>query len=177
MTRKLGSGLAVLAVASALLTGVAGPAHAAAVDLSCIASNRTTYSPGVTLRPSLQTMHVTSTVSSCVSVSNPAIKSSSVSFSFQGVRSCLDIDQTTSGTSRITWNTGETTVYTYSSTTATVAGQVVNTISGRVVSGPFSGGTITTVGVSPVVNLLQCLFPPGITSRSSTGVLTITGSR
>jgi hypothetical protein len=165
---------AVIALICSLLAGtLASPAQAAAGDLTCTADQRTTYSPGVTFVPSQQNIHVTGTFPVCASVSNPEITSGSIDFSFQGTKSCLALDRTIKGTSGILWNTGETTTYTYTSTTATIAGQIVVTIVGTVIAGAFQGNTITVVTVSPATNLLNCLAPPGITSRIGVGILTI----
>ena len=172
---KLRSAVVATALSGALLMGVsASSAGANPVEMTCAAQQRTTYSPGVTLLPSPQTVQVSGTFIRCASPSRPDITGGSVSFSFQATRSCLSIDQTTSGTSGITWNTGESTIYKYDSTTATIAGQIVVTISGTVISGPFQRNRITVVLASPVVNVLKCLTPPGITSRVGVGTLVIT---
>jgi hypothetical protein len=141
--------------------------------MTCTAEQRTTYSPGATFVPSQQNIHVTGTFPVCTSVSNPEITSGSIEFSFQGTKSCLALDRTITGTSGILWNTGQTSTYTYTSTTATIAGQIVVTIVGTVIAGAFQGNTITVVLVSPAINVLSCLAPPGITSRIGVGILTI----
>ena len=157
---------------------LSGTAQAqAGLELTCTTEQRTTYSPGVTLFPSHQDIRLDSTFAGCVSPTRPSVTSGSASFSLAGSRSCLALDRTIAGTSRITWNTGETSVYSYSSTTATLAGQIVVTIVGSVTSGPFQGGAITILVASPAVNLLSCLFPPGITSRTGVGTVVIASLR
>ncbi len=118
-------------------------------------------------------MSLTTVNAPCVSTTRPDITSGTAAFTFSGVRSCLTLDQSSSGTSSIKWNTGETSVYTYISTSQTVAGQIVVTITGAVSAGPFQGRSIAFALVSPVVNVLQCVFPPGIMSRVGVGTLTI----
>jgi hypothetical protein len=174
MTLKVRSLLAALAVTGSLVTGtLASPAAAAAGATTCTTVQRTTYSPGVTLFPSQQGIQVTSIYAPCVSTSRPDITSGTATVTFQGSRSCLTLDSTGGGTAGIRWNTGETSTYTYVSSSQTVAGQIVLTIFGTVTAGVFQGSTITILLASPVVNVLACLFPPGITSRIGVGTLTI----
>jgi hypothetical protein len=164
----------MLTLTSSLVLGIsASPSGAAAGDLTCTTVQRTAYSPGVTFTPSQQTISITTIDAPCVSTTRPDITAGTAAFTFPGVRSCLTLDQSSSGTSSIKWNTGETSVYTYISTSQTVAGQIVVIITGAVTSGPFQGRSIAFALVSPVVNVLQCIFPPGITSRVGVGTLTI----
>jgi len=141
--------------------------------MTCASTQRTTYSPGVTLLPSQQTIQNSSIASPCVSSSHPAITSGTAGFTTHGIRSCLTLDQIGGGTAGILWNTGQTTTYVYNSSTQTVGGQIVLTIIGTVTGGVFQGRSISFVIVSPSLNLANCLIPPGITSRLGVGTLTI----
>jgi hypothetical protein len=158
------------AIISTLLTS---PAQADPVDISCSSRQVTRYSPGVRLVPLMQHIKINTKASGCVSSERPDLTSGSARFAFDAERSCLSIDQTMSGTSFIKWNTGETTVYTYDSTTATIAGQIVVTIFGTVISGPFEGSSITIVVASPIIDLLKCIVGPGITKRVGVGTVLI----
>ena len=139
----------------------------------CTTAQRTTYSPGVTLFPSQQTITLNTLAAPCVSLSNPNITSGAATFTVMGMRSCLTLDQTTSGTSGITWNTGQTSTYTYTSSSKTVLGQILVTINGIVIAGVFQGAPISLALASPVLNVTKCLIPPGITSRVGLGTLVI----
>jgi hypothetical protein len=166
--------VAGLALAASLLLGIPGsPAGAAVGDLTCTTEQRTTYSPGVTLFPAMQKITLDTLVAPCVSLSNPNITSGAATFTVQGIRSCLTLDQSSSGTSGIKWNTGQTSTYTYTSSSKTVLGQIVVTITGTVTAGVFQGTPISLALVSPVVNVTKCLIPPGITSRVGVGTLVI----
>lgn len=173
MRSKPWSFVALASLVGATLTVVsASPAHAAVLDHTCVTRQVTRYSPGVMFEPAEQKIRIKTKASSCTGTVRPDITSGFAKFTFRAERSCLDIDQTTSGTSAITWNTGETSVYTYDSTTVTIGGQIIVTIVGTVIAGPFEGSTITIVVVSPV-DLLKCLFPPGITKRVGEGIVEI----
>jgi hypothetical protein len=174
MTHRLRSLVLVLTFTGCVLTGVtASPALAAAGDLTCTTVQRTTYSPGVTFFPTPQTITLSTISAPCVSTSRPDITSGSAGFTVQGTRSCMTLDQVSSGTSFIGWNTGEKSIYTYTSTSRTIAGQILVTITGRVTAGPFHGDSITLVIASPVVNLIKCFIAPGVTSRIGVGTLVI----
>ena len=113
----------MLALTGSLLLGIsASPAGAAAGDLTRTTVQRTTYSPGVRFTASQQTISITTINAPCVSTTRPDITSGTAAFTFTGKRSCLMLDQSSSGTSNIKWNTDETSVYTYISTSQTVAG-------------------------------------------------------
>ncbi len=172
--RRRSAFVAVLALTGSLLLAIpANPAAAAVGDLTCTTAQRTTYSPGVTLFPSQQTITLSTLAAPCVSLSNPNITSGAATFTVTGMRSCLTLDQTTSGTSGIKWNTGQTSTYTYTSSSKTVLGQILVTINGIVTAGVFQGAPISLALASPVLNVTKCLIPPGITSRVGVGTLVI----
>jgi hypothetical protein len=174
MALKRRSLILLLGLTSSIAAGVlASPAEAASLDLTCVSTQRTTYSPGVTLFPSQQTIQNSSIASPCVSSSHPEITSGTAGFTTQGIRSCLTLDQIGGGTAGILWNTGQTTTYVYNSSTQTIGGQIVLTIIGTVTGGLFQGKSISFVLASPSLNVLSCLIPPGITSRLGVGTLTI----
>lgn len=175
MPRRSGLVIASLLMlaAAAVVVGPQSGAAAGVLDLTCTSVQTTTYSPGVTLSPKQQDVTVSTVAAPCTSLTEPDIKSGKASFSLQGERSCLDLDQAGSGTASITWNTGATSVFTYSSQTETVAGQVIVTSQGIVDSGPFKDAAVVQVLASPTLGLLDCLFDPGITERTGTGVIQI----
>ena len=113
MRSKRWTFVALASLVGATLSVVsASPAQAEVLDLTCVTRQVVKYSPGVMLEPAEQKIKVKTTASSCTGTARPDITSGTAEFKFRGGRSCLDIDQTTSGTSAITWNTGETSVHT-----------------------------------------------------------------
>jgi hypothetical protein len=88
--------------------------------------------------------------------------------------SCLSIGQTGSSIRVITWNTGQTSSFSYNAMSSIVNGNTVVTLTGAITAGLFAGDAAEEVIVSPALNLLGCLTPPGITSLFSATTLTIT---
>jgi hypothetical protein len=89
-------------------------------------------------------------------------------------RGCLSaLPPSASGTFEVTWDTGEKSTVTGTSTSQDVAGQTVLTLTGVVVSGPFVGASFTEVLVQSNLDLLGCLAPPGVQSQSGLGTLAV----
>jgi hypothetical protein len=89
------------------------------------------------------------------------------------VLTCLDLAQPGSATKTFTWNTGQTSVFSYNRTITRVGGNTVITLIGAITQGLFAGDTAVEVIVGPTPDTLKCLTPPGITSVFGAVTLTI----
>ncbi|MGB3439122.1 MAG: hypothetical protein WBA97_10265 [Actinophytocola sp.] len=121
------------------------------------------------LTPRLQHMTYAVGYSNCVSLSQPAITSGSRNDSFDAVRGCLDLPSTGPAATTVTWNTGQTSAISGTTTAVNVGGQTVFTWQGTVTSGLFTGAGFTEVIAQNSLNLLACVFAPGVTTQSGTG--------
>ncbi len=167
----------LVAVATALAVGVpVGTAAADPLDLVCAGTQTVTYSPGLTLVPTSQTITVQAIYSPCVSASQPAVTAGQAGVTTHEVRSCLDVAEPGGATRFITWNTGQTSTFLYNAIVNTVGGNTVVTLTGTITAGLFAGDSAVQVIVGPTLDTLSCLIPPGITSRFSVTTLTITGT-
>lgn len=153
-----------------------GPvAHAAAADLVCSGTETDTYSPGLRLTPQTETITVDAIYTSCTSTSDHTIASGQNHRSPTiPAYSCLSLLQSASGTLTFQWNNGHTSTFSYNRTATNSAGVYVVTQTGTITEGEFAGDTAVQTITGPVVNPLQCLAPPGITSQTGVDVLTIT---
>lgn len=154
------------------LVGLAGPAQA--VGPTCVATSTVSFSPGLTFTPTTQTIGFDVQYSGCVTLGRPDIVSGTRQGSYVGTRSCLSVlPPSASGTFVVTWNTGETSTVTGTSSGQDVAGQSVLTLSGTVTAGLFVGSSFTEVITQASLDLTGCLIPPGITSQSGVGAVTL----
>jgi hypothetical protein len=158
----------------AATVGTASTASADVADATCVGTQTTTYSPGLTLVPAQQNIQISWIYAPCVSASEPAISSGLSSATRQASVSCLSIGQVGSSIRVITWNTGQTSTFSYNAMSSIVNGDTVVTLTGSITAGLFTGDAAEEVIVSPSLNLLGCLTPPGITSLFSTTTLVIT---
>jgi hypothetical protein len=172
MLRRLALAAIVPIVAAAALVALPGTANAAVGDFICTVSNNTTYSPGLRLVAAPQ--HVTFAVgySNCISISQPSITGGTRSGAVDLTLSCLATPVSGPQTSTITWNTGQTSTFNGTGTAAVVAGQLVFTWIGTITAGTFVGSAFTEVISQNTINLLACVFPPGVVSQFGTGALT-----
>lgn len=165
-----------LVVALSVVGGLiaASPAQAGLLDVTCAGTQTATYSPGVLLTPQFVFVTASTSYTTCVS-SNPDITSAHFGpATFPTTLSCLDLLSTRSGSTTITWNTGETTTFSYTVTRTNTAGQYVSTYLGTVTAGKFLGDTVSQTFVGAALNLVGCLAAPGITSESGPALLEIT---
>ncbi|MEU4742645.1 hypothetical protein AB0G02_19580 [Actinosynnema sp. NPDC023658] len=168
---------AAVCLAVPLLT--AAPASAGIVDVSCgpPSSQTNTYSPPLTATP--QTVVVNSSARyTCVSAGVPALTSGTrtVEVSSPG-RSCLDLLTGFPVTLTITWNTGQTSTLSGSSTVATAGATHVVTMTGTVTAGLFAGDAVVSTAISPSAPILLCTLGLGtVSSTTSTLLLEITST-
>jgi hypothetical protein len=171
--------LRTLAVSALLLAGTAVgtvPAAAAPVsllDLTCTATSTVTYSPGLTLIPTLQTVTYNVTYSGCTSpLGTSNVTGGSRHGSFQDVRSCLALPASATQSFPVDWNTGSDSQVTGRTQSVDAGGQVVHLITGNVTSGQFAGDTFTEEINQLSLDLVQCAAG-GVQSQSGVGVVTL----
>lgn len=174
----------VSAIACAIATAIIGidfsmggkPAHADIVDLTCPVGGETaTYSPGLTNTPQQVKVTVDGAHTTCVSLSDPTIKSANYRYILQRDISCLT---SALGPYDVTYNFSNgksSTVHFVSSEQVRGEGELVITSIGTVTSGEFAGDMVTRTVTETTLSPEQCLTPQGVTSV--TGVTTLTFSR
>jgi hypothetical protein len=165
-----------LAVAVVAVAGVgvsASSAHAAS-STTCTGSSAISYSPGLTNTPQTVTYSETDTWSSCTSTDTSLTAGSfSANLTAPGA-SCNGGSLFSPGGYTISWNNGQSSTMTGTSTDTIIGGTEVITAVGTVTSGEFIGGAVTLVWLYPVLNPLQCLTSQGVTSQSGTLFVQIT---
>ncbi|MFI2104588.1 hypothetical protein ACH436_14930 [Isoptericola sp. NPDC019693] len=174
--RRRGVLAAVAGAALALAAGLGGavPAQADVLDATCTGTTNIAYSPGIKLVAA--TVDVTDTTSFSCTTSKASINRGHLSNSSTGVeRGCLSVGAT-SFNRTVYWSDYSTSDLTGTSTTANIAGNTVETITGTVSGGRFEDDTFVLVRTLPnIAGLLDCLTTTGLTQVSGTSVLTITG--
>ncbi|QFZ20889.1 hypothetical protein [Saccharothrix syringae] len=170
--------LRALLVAAALTTSLPALAPAATadpLDLTCAGTETVTYSPGLLLTPTPQTIGVNHVLAPCIPATVPGPTSGTTSASVQRTASCLDLAEPGTGQTTITWNTGQSSTFTYNRTVTNIGGNAVTTLTGAITSGLFTGDAAVSVITGPTINPLDCLHP-GLTRRTGVVTLTITGT-
>ena len=162
---------ATLAAAGIVMTaatvfGAASVAHAAS-STTCLGHSSISYTPGLTFTPHTVQYTETDTFSNCLSTDPTLVSGSSTTSVTFPSASCLappGIFEDPAYT--ITWNNGQHSVVELTFTDVIVGGTEQVTGTGTVISGEFQGGNATIVWLYPVLNPLQCLTSPGVTSQS-----------
>jgi hypothetical protein len=169
--------LAALCLSALALAFASAPAGAVEL-LRCTGSDTVHYSPGLTLRRTLQTVSYENDYSSCLS-SDPTLTSGELDETVQYEASCLEplggVGSPLSLTNTIVWDNGNSTTYQGSYTLTYVGGSVIATVLARVVSGQFLGGTVVhALALTQLSGLTGCLTPPGVTTAGGPLALSIT---
>lgn len=172
--RALATGILVLGISASLTAAIAASASATTL-LTCTGSYQINYDPGLTYTPQNVNFSATSTYSPCVGSQTVSSGESHASGGPIPSLSCLDLlSGFDAGQTTVTWNTGETTQYNWTSTSVEVGGNDVTTTVGRVVSGKYNGAHVLRVSVSSLGTLLNaCSSPGGLQTETGTVSLTI----
>ncbi|MFI7687676.1 hypothetical protein ACIBQ6_01335 [Nonomuraea sp. NPDC049655] len=165
-------GVALLvATFAAMLVPAATGARAAIGTTKCTGSQTVTYTPGLTDQPREVTVSGTAPLLDCVSTSDPTIFQATSTFSATGTFSCTS--GTRAGSRKITWNNGNTSTLSSTSTVSLNGAETVVLIKGVVVDGEFKGarwtGTFAMFGTKP----LACLTTQGLAGVSGPLTLSI----
>jgi hypothetical protein len=166
----------LIALASCILViSPSTPARAAEVDATCIGTQHTTFSPGLTLTPRDVTLTVNTLYTPCKSLSVPALTSATQTSSFVVPNaSCLNPFDPGSGTKIIEWNTGQTSTFSFNRIGTNVGGSTIVTEIGLITAGLFAGDNAVEVVTGPTLDSLECLSETGITDRFNILKLEIT---
>lgn len=177
MNRHLRTLAAAATAATALTIGIqSGNAAADPLDATCAGTQTVTYTPGLVLQSQSEAIHFNNIFAPCTSSTVPGLTSGISTGTAQRLASCLDLAEPDSAILTIAWNTGQTSVFSYNRTVTTVGGTTVVTLTGVITTGLFAGDTAISVTTGPAINLLDCLSPPGITSRTGVVTLAITST-
>jgi hypothetical protein len=174
--------LALTACADRTPTGtdVASPhpprASLGVLDVTCVGTEPTTFTPGLLLTTQTGTIHSETNLDNCVSISDPTLTAGSGVIDVTVPLSCLNnVSVFGPRTETITWNNGQSSTLVFTQEASVVVGvQFTLTSTGTVTSGQFAGKAAVAQRVGPTPNLLDCLAPPGVTSRTQVVVLEIT---
>jgi hypothetical protein len=173
LIRALGAGILIL---SSVVILSAVPATAGVTLLSCTGSYHTTYDPGLTYTP--QTVQFSTTNNYTICLLSPPITSGQSQASGQiPSATCLNLfSGGDSGQTTVTWNTGQTTTYNWTAVTEEIGGILVDTETGKVVSGKFIGDLVVRTSVTSISMIVNgCNTPHGLQNETGTVTLLISG--
>ncbi|MFF7454666.1 hypothetical protein [Kitasatospora sp. NPDC008115] len=163
--------LASLLCASVIASDPAEAAEAAIGDALCpLGSQVVTFSPGITNTPAVSTITYNVNLGTCVSLTTPSLTSGTSSGSASLTFQCSDLLSTSTGSQDITWNTGQTSTFSYTRTFSLVNGNSVTSLNGSITSGLFNGDTASLVITDRNLDLLACQSPGGLTHIDGTTV-------
>ncbi|WP_257132584.1 MULTISPECIES: hypothetical protein [unclassified Streptomyces] len=112
-------------------------------------------------------MTITRDLSTCTSLSVPAITSAPVTVHTVTIPSysCLTLLNSAPTTISFTWNNGATTVVTGTRIVNLAAAVLTTTVTGTVTSGLFAGDTVVYQLIAPATDVLACTLGLGTVSR------------
>lgn len=170
VSRLCGVSSAALLVTGGSLFAGAGPAHAVAVDQSCVGTEVVSYDPPVTLAPKPVTITVSGIYPGCT---NPAASNGTYSETFKLTISCLELLDSSSATSTLEWGNpeAEPSTFRYHGSVTEAGGQLVATNTGVITDGLFAPASAEQVITFATPNTAQCL---GSGISDLTGVTTLT---
>ncbi|MFG2177886.1 hypothetical protein ACGFLS_04060 [Streptomyces abikoensis] len=172
-TRALASTVAALALAATPMTSASARGHdQQSALLQCQGTESVSYSPGVTLQPRHFDVTTDGRFVSCVDVGGK-VRSGSYQETFGLFAGCDDLLEGFTARRTFRWSTGDASVADISGSSTEVAGQVVTTITGKVVEGRFKDRTAVEIITLPQPGVLQCLTT-GFTGATGVTTLTIT---
>ena len=148
-------------------------ATAVNVDAVCTGTQSGTYSPGLTLGPTTQDVTAHNSYVACAS--SRVHTGERIGANHQ-VLFCLDLAESSSGSTMITWDTGDASQFSFNRTVTHAGGNTVVAFTGLITAGLFAGDGAVEVVSDPDLNLLDCLMPPGATHRTGGTVLAVTST-
>jgi hypothetical protein len=140
------------------------------IEVVCKATTTATYTPGLLLAARQVSVDADTQYTPCL---GGGVDAGSAGINATFSASCLNLGGSSSGVSAISWNDNTTSFFSYNQTTVNVAGQSVTTRTGSISAGKFTGATALSETIVPTLNFTNCLAPPGITSVTGVGTLTI----
>jgi hypothetical protein len=169
----LGAGILIL-ISTVIVS--AAPASAGVTLLSCTGSYQTTYDPGLTYTPQTVEFSTTNNYTICL-LSPPITSGQSQASGPIPSASCTDLfSGGDSGQTTVTWNTGETTTYNWTALAEEIGGNLVDTETGKVVSGKFTGDLVVRTSVTSISMIVNsCNTPEGLQDETGTVSILISG--
>jgi hypothetical protein len=174
--RSAATVVATASVLFAALVPLAPAAHAAVADITCAGTETEMFSPGLLLAPQTVTLTVHSIYNPCVSIGDLSITFGTTDFSVPGMFSCLDLLEPRSGTMTFDWSNGRQSTFSFNRSATTIGGELVVSETGVITAGEFVGDTVERIVTGLTLNTLQCVSPPGVTSRTGVVSLVITSA-
>lgn len=153
----------VCALLIALSAVLAPPAGAAIRQLSCVGTQSTTFSPGLTNTPATTTVGYRAIFAPCISLTDPTVTAGTYGGSFVRVSSCTSLLSSPAGRRTLNWTNGRSSVFEFTSTATYAAGQLITTLTGAITSGAFAGSTAIQT-LTAVADPTQCANPGGVSS-------------
>jgi|GEM_PF-6186330 len=178
--RRLGNVLLRGAFLAVLVSPVGAALAAEPVSVICeLGTSTRTFSPAATMNPRNINVSTSSAFSNCLTVLGQVVLNGSVTTgpNLQTGLTCSNPLTTGNGEATITWNTGETSRFDYTSVDVSVAGlTTVVTYAGTVLHGKYYGATATwsIVYTTALLNLACLTNPGGVSSLGGIANLTIT---
>ena len=163
--RSFGACLAALLVTAGGLLVAVGPAHAVAVDQTCIGTEVTSFNPPLTFTPQLVTITVSGVYPGCT---DREAFNGSYSETFTLTASCVVLLDSGSPTRTFVWGNPAAQPSTFNyNVTSDVLGQVVVTNTGLITSGKFAPASAQQV---------ITLATPNSAQRAGSGISNVTGT-
>ena len=179
-SRTVLAGLLTTAATVLGLMASTTPAVADALDVTCLptSSQTASFSPPLTLTPKPTTVTASTQYGPCTSTSVPGLTSGSRSATIPyPALSCLDLLNSAPLTFTITWNTGQTSTISGSTTVTTAGAALVVTITGNVTAGLFAGDSVVQTITGPSTAVTLCTLGLGtVSSIYAVVTLTITSA-
>lgn len=163
-SRTVLAGLLTTAATVLGLMASATPATAGALDVTCLptSSQTASFSPPLTLAPKPTTVTASTQYGPCTSTSVPGLTSGSRSATIPyPALSCLDLLTSAPLTFTITWNTGQTSTISGSTTVTTAGAALIVTITGNVTAGLFTGDSVVQTITGPSTAVTLCTLGLG----------------
>lgn len=159
--------LAVVAAAVGMVGASPVPAEAAINQVSCLGTEGTTFSPGITNTPQTITITVTNIEAPCLSLSDLSLRSGYAKSTrvVPGLTCLTLLAGGGEDSMKFTWNTGNTSTFKFQPIVNFVAGNPVVVQNGLISEGQFVGSTAKGT-VALVADLTQCSQPTGVTSAT-----------
>jgi len=149
------------------LVATTTPAMAGALDVTCLppSSQTATFSPPLTLTPGPATVTASTQYGPCTSATVPGLTSGArnATIPYPSV-SCLDLLNSAPLSFTITWNTGQQSTISGSTTVTTVGAGLVVTITGSVTAGLFAGDSVVQTITGPSIAVTLCTLGLGSVS-------------
>jgi hypothetical protein len=160
-------------VAMGVVAAAAAPGASALSLVTCNGLNTVTYSPALTNTAKQTTITSSTSWATCVSPTHPSVTAGSTGNQISKLESCTSALGGFSSSNTITWNTGQTSTFTFNGYTQEINGQYVIVLTGSITAGLFTGA-LATEQTTLLGDLTAC-SGAGISSNGGPAPLEIVG--